>query len=88
MVLDSLDMATARLADKRQQAVAKRRNPLYWIDRALRTLLMIPAYLVGLVVGQSAGKLDRSAWGLPLRVLAIVADGLGVHGAGRAFGWW
>jgi hypothetical protein len=54
----------------------------------LRTLLMIPAYLVGLVVGQSAGKLDRSAWGLPLRVLAIVADGLGVYGAGRAFGWW
>jgi hypothetical protein len=45
----------------------RRRNPFFWIDRALRALLMIPAYLVGLIVGESTVKIDRSAWGLPLQ---------------------
>jgi hypothetical protein len=40
------------------------------------------------IVGKSAIKIDSSAWGMPLRLLAIVADAFGVYGAGRAFGWW
>jgi hypothetical protein len=66
-VIFNLDAARAHLVDAAEQAEARRRNPLYWIDRALRALLTIPAYLVGLIVGESAVKIDRSAWGLPLR---------------------
>lgn len=88
IVLDNLDGARGRLADMRKQQLRRRRNPLYWIDKALRALLTIPAYLVGLIVGESAVKIDRSAWGLPLRLFAIVADALGIYGAGRVFGWW
>jgi hypothetical protein len=88
MVLDNLDGGRARLEDQRVQAAARRRSPLFWIDCALRALLMVPAYLVGLIVGESPLKIDRSAWGLPLRLLAILADGLAIYFAGRAFGWW
>jgi hypothetical protein len=40
------------------------------------------------ILGESAGKIDCSAWGLPLRLLAVVADILVVYGAGKLFGWW
>jgi hypothetical protein len=40
---------------------------------------MIPTYIVGLILGESAVKIDRSALGLPLRLLAVVADALAVY---------
>jgi hypothetical protein len=40
MVLDNLYGARARLVDMREQEVRRRRNPLHWIDRAVRALLM------------------------------------------------
>jgi hypothetical protein len=34
----------------------------------------------------TAGKIDRSAAGLPLRLVSIVADVAGVYGAGKLIG--
>jgi len=51
-------------------------------------VLAIPAYLVSLIIGTSPIKIDRSPWGIPLRVLGIVADGLAIHFAGGAFHLW
>jgi hypothetical protein len=87
-VKDAVGLAKSKLADQLQTARAERRRPAYWIDRALRALLLIPAYLVSLIVGESAHAIDRSAWGLPLRILAVVADAFGIYAGGRLIGVW
>lgn len=87
-VLDGVGFARARLVDLDGQVRQARRRPAYWIDRALRSLLLVPAYLVSLVIGESAASIDRSKLGLPLRLLAIFADALAVYTAGQVFGWW
>jgi len=46
------------------------------------------AYVVSRIAGTSVARIDKSAWGLFLRVLAVIADGLAVYFAGRAFGFW
>ena len=66
----------------------KMRNPLYWIDRSLRALLGIPAYLISLIVGVPRYRLERGPWGPLLRVVAVAADVAGVWGVGRVLGWW
>ena len=73
---------------RERRARERRRSPAYWADRAVRAALMLPAYLVSVIVGESAGRIDRSGWGIPLRVLAVVADGLAVYGGGKLFGLW
>ena len=66
--------ATARLREQKRRAEAQRRRPLYWGDRIVRGVLAIPAYIVSRIVVTSVGKIDRSAWGLLLRLIGIVAD--------------
>jgi hypothetical protein len=88
LVLEGIDQADAVLAAEERKAAAERRRPTYWLDRAVRTALMPLAYIVSVIVGGSARNIDRSAFGLPLRVLSIAADALGVYGAGKLFGWW
>jgi hypothetical protein len=88
LVLEGIESADAFLAVEERKVAERRGRPTYWIDRAVRAALMLPAYIVSVILGESVGKIDRSAWGLPLRVLAVVADALGVYGAGKAFGWW
>jgi hypothetical protein len=87
-VLDGVSFARARLVDLDAEVRRARRRPTYWIDRALRSLLLVPAYLLSLVIGGSPLSIDRSKWGLPLRVLAIVADALAIYTAGQLFEWW
>lgn len=87
-VVYSIHQGRARLVHMEGKAKRQRRRPTYWIDRALRALLLIPAYLVSLIVGRSALTIDRSAWGLPLRLLAVVADALGAYGGGKLLGLW
>lgn len=87
-VIDSLDLGAANLTERERILKQKRRNPLYWLDRMARLLVMFPAYLVGLLIGQSTAKVNASQLGLLLRLLGVVADCLAVYFGGRAFGVW
>lgn len=73
-VLDVVAGAKAELEEQDRERKARQRNPLYWLDGLVRVLLSIPAYIVSRVAGTSVAKIDKSAWGFPLRVLAVVAD--------------
>jgi hypothetical protein len=88
LVLEGLESADAVLASEERRVADRRRHLTYWLDRAVRAALMLPAYLLSVILGESVGKIDRSAWGVPLRLLAIVADAAGVYGAGKAFRLW
>jgi hypothetical protein len=87
-VIDTIDQGSAQLVNDLEVAERLRRRPLYWFDRAVRLLLAIPAYIVSRVVGTSVVRVERSAWGLPLRCLAVVADAFAVYLGGQHFGWW
>lgn len=87
-VIDWVGQARAQLDNMAREERRRRRNPLYWLDRAVRILLAIPAYIVSRIVGRSVYEIDRSPWGLLLRVIAVIADGLTIYFAGRIFGFW
>jgi hypothetical protein len=79
-----LDGGLSRLGLAEEKAKRTRRNPLFWIDRTLRTVFALPAYLVSLVVGVPVAKVQayRLAWLLPL--LALIVALPGAFEAGRA----
>ena len=87
-VIDNVVGAQAKLKDMAEQEARRRRTVTYWGDRLVRALLSIPAYIVSRVIGVSVTKVDRSAWGLPLRLLGVAADATAVYFAGRAFKLW
>ena len=88
LVLEGIDSVDAVLAAEERRLAKLRRRPTYWLDRAVRTALMPTAYVVSVIVGESASRLDRSAWGVPLRLLSVIADVAAVYFAGVAFNWW
>jgi hypothetical protein len=83
-----MESADAVLAAEERRQAKLRRRPTYWLDRAVRTALMPAAYLVSVLVGESAAHIDRSAWGFPLRVLSLVADLSALYFVGVALKWW
>ncbi|MEJ7792032.1 MAG: hypothetical protein WKF65_08695 [Gaiellaceae bacterium] len=87
-VLDIVEQTLNYLEHAEREARRRRWNPLFWIDRALRALLGIPAYLLGLLLGRPANEINASPFGLPLRLLALAVEVVGVAIAGRQVGWW
>lgn len=87
-VIDALDLGAARLTERERLASGERRNPLYWLDRLMRGLVVFPAYLAGLIVGQSTSKVNASQFGLLLRLIAVVADALAIYAGGKLLGLW
>jgi hypothetical protein len=87
-VLDVVAGAKAELEEQARERKARRWNPLYWLDSVVRFLLSIPAYVVSRVMGTSVARINKSAWGFPLRVLAVIADASAVYFGGRALGLW
>jgi hypothetical protein len=73
-----------QLAERRRQ----RRTPFYWIDRSLRALLGIPAYILSLFLRMPAGRIDRSPFGPALRALAAASEVAGIYFGGMQAGWW
>lgn len=88
VVLDVVDQTAAYLDDAEAEARRRRRNPLYWADRVLRALLGLPAYLVSLVFRVPLERVEQSPVALPLRLLGLVLEIVGIVVAGRAAGWW
>jgi hypothetical protein len=72
----------------REDSASGAPNPLYWGDRLVRVLLGIPAYLVSVLLGTSFERVDRSAWGLPLRLVALVGEVITIAASARAIGLW
>jgi hypothetical protein len=88
LVLEGIQSADSVLAAQERRVGKLRRRPSYWLDRAVRTALMPAAYIVSVIVGESASRIDRSLWGMPLRLLSIVADATAVYFAGVALKLW
>lgn len=88
LVLDSVDQSIAYLVEYEKDLSRARRRPLYWVDRAIRALLSVPAYLVSVLFGVSRPKVEGSWLGVLLRCLAAVAEVFGILAAGRALGLW
>lgn len=87
MVLDAIDQADAILEVREEVARRRRRRPWYWIDRGLRALLGIPAYLVSVLLQFDLEELsDRRA--KSLWWFSVAADAAGIFGLGRSLGWW
>jgi hypothetical protein len=85
-VLDTVRLGTQVLEERERVERKRRRNPLYWIDRALRMTLGIPAYIVSLLVGVPRGRVEQSAFGPILRFIGVLADLAGLYGLGRLIG--
>lgn len=62
LVLEGIQSADAVLAAEERRVARARRRPTYWLDRAVRTALLPAAYLVSVIVRESASEIDRTAW--------------------------
>ena len=76
-IIDVVDLSLSRLEELDAEIRSRRRNPLYWGDRILRALLGFPAYLLGLIFGVPASRIEESPYGTALRVAAFIVE-LGV----------
>lgn len=87
-VLDWCQLADARLAEQEEGLRRRYRNPLYWIDRFLRALFGIPAYLVSVLLRMPKERVDASIWGAGLRVISAAGAIAGIYFGGSDAGWW
>jgi hypothetical protein len=88
-VIDIVDASLSKLEQMDVEIHGRRRNPLYWGDRILRALLGFSAYLLGLIFGVPASRIEESAWGTALRVMAFVVEvGVLVVGLNELFHWF
>lgn len=87
-ILDSVRLAIAELRKRESEARKTRRNPLYWADRVLTSVLGLPSYLVAKVIGVPVARIEQSVWGTVLKLIEVALAILGVFFAGRAAGWW
>jgi hypothetical protein len=65
----------------------RRHRPTYWIDRVLRAVLGVPAYLIGIVVGKPKKQIDESKGGAWLRGLTAVSSIAGIVAVLHGFGF-
>ena len=87
-VLDWCRLADAQLEHRQTMLRQQRANPLYWVDRLLRALLGIPAYLLSLILPASYARIDRSVFGPALRLISAAGTLFGIYIGGRDVGWW
>lgn len=87
-ILDTTESAIARVQSRRSDAIRKRFNPFFWIDRLLRAVLGFPAYLVSLIFRVPLDEIERSPFALPLRLGGLAIEGLVAYFGGREAGWW
>jgi|FLYL01.1.fsa_nt_gi hypothetical protein len=86
-VIDALDQADVILAEREEELQRRRRSPWYWVDRALRATLGIPAYLVSLIFGFDLREVSESK-GRALWWFSLAADVATMAALGNALRWW
>lgn len=87
-VIEALKMADGYLAQQQEEAARRRRNPFYWLDRIVTTLLRVPAYILSRIIGVPVARIEESPFGLALRLLALAIDGLVAYIGGHELKWW
>jgi hypothetical protein len=87
-IVDTAKLTEARLLEFEKTLRRRRRNPLYWIDRLLRLILAIPAYLLSLLFRTPFEKIDGSAYGHMLRLIGAAGTGFAIYFGGHDAGWW
>jgi hypothetical protein len=87
-VVEMLRVADGYLAEREKAIERRRRNPLFWGDLVLRTVLGFPAYLLSPILGVPFDRIDQSPWGTALRLVELGLAGLGTYFGGQAAGWW
>jgi hypothetical protein len=87
-VLDTIDGALTSLDLIFEQVRRQRHNPIYWLDRFLRTLFGIPAYIISLVFRVPLERIEESPYATPLRLLGLVIEGILIFIGGRELEWW
>lgn len=86
-VLDAVDRADAILAIRQDELLHRRRSPFYWVDRVLRAVLSLPAYIISIIFGFRLEELSATQ-GRVWWWVSILADLATIAALGRAFGWW
>jgi hypothetical protein len=88
-ILNVVDSSLAQLETMDREARRRRHSPFYRGDRILRALLGFPAYLLVLIFGVPATRIEDSVWGTALRVSAFVVESaLLVLGLNALFNWF
>jgi hypothetical protein len=87
-VLDWCRLTDAQLEQHEDEILRQRRNPLHWIDRAIRGVLGVPAYLISVIFRTSFDRIDGSSFGVVLRLISAVGTFFAVYFGGVQVGWW
>jgi hypothetical protein len=85
-VIDMVRLGAQYLEESERIERRRRRNLLYWIDRVLRMTLGIPAYVVSLLLGVPRDRVETSAFGPVLRIIAVLGDIAGAYALGKLIG--
>jgi hypothetical protein len=81
-----LSQCIAELREREREEAAKRRDPLYWADRAFRLLVSPVGYVIHAIFDVDVAR--SSFWGPTAKILSLVFEGVVAVAAGRAAGWW
>lgn len=87
-MLDWCQLTGATLDKRADDLRRKRWNPFYWIDRLLRVVLGIPAYLICLIFQVPVSRINASFLGPILKLISAAGTIAGVYFGGSDRGWW
>ena len=88
LAIDSVDIAVARIKELLGDERRRRRKPTYWIDRGLRSVLGLPAYVISLLFGFDRYNLPPSQARALWVVSIVIEAAVGVVTSGSVFHWW
>ena len=88
LAIDSVDIAVARIKELLDEERRRRRKPTYWIDRGLRSVLGLPAYVISLLFGFDRYSLPPSQARALWVVSIVIEAAVGVVASGSVFRWW
>ena len=88
LAIDTVEVAIARIQELLDAERRRRRKLTYWIDRGLRSVLGLPAYLISLLLGFDRYSLPPSQARALWVVSVIIETAAAVVTSGSVFDWW